>query len=56
MHSERRGFAAFSPGTKSILSNAGHGINHGIAKLEEILFLLADKWIESAFAMMVVAH
>src|SRR5205807_9357043 len=51
MHAKCGSFAAFSAGAKSALGHAGHRINHSIPKLEELLFLLADEWVQLLFAM-----
>src|SRR5947208_312340 len=53
MHSESRSFAAFSTRAKSVLGNAGHGIDHGIAKLKKLFFLFARKRVESPLAIIV---
>src|SRR5207247_2284513 len=44
-------FAAFRARAKSALGHTCHRIHHGVAKLEQFFFLLADKRIEPLFAM-----
>jgi hypothetical protein len=56
MHAKSRGLAPFCTRAKSVLGNAGHGIDHGIAKLKEFFLLLAREWVKPAFALMIVAH
>jgi hypothetical protein len=51
MHSKSRSLAAFGPRPQSVLGNASHGIDHGVSKLKEFVFLLAYKGIESFLAM-----
>src|SRR6266568_4585837 len=51
MHAKGRSLAAFSARAKSALGHTGHGIHHGVAKLEKFFFLLANKRIELPFAM-----
>ncbi|PYJ33182.1 MAG: hypothetical protein DME88_08890 [Verrucomicrobia bacterium] len=51
MHAKCRSFAAFSARAKRALSDAGHRIHHGIAKLEEFLLLLAGERIQLLLAM-----
>src|SRR5438445_7209052 len=51
MHPKSRRLAAFGPRAQSILGDAGHGIDHGVAEMKELFLLLTDKWIESPFAM-----
>src|SRR5215471_17124594 len=51
MHSESGSFAALSAGSKSTLGHAGHRIYYCIAKLKQLLFLLANEWIQLFFAM-----
>src|SRR5436305_8729448 len=51
MHSKSRRLAAFGARAQSILGDAGHGIDHGVPEMKELFLLLADKWIESPFAM-----
>src|SRR4029450_1530732 len=55
MHSKSRSFAAFSPRAERVLGNAGHGIDHGIAKLKEFLLLLARERVEPALPV-IVSH
>src|SRR4029450_5898695 len=56
MHAKSRGFAAFSARAESVLGNAGHGIDHGVAKLKKILLLLSRERVKPASALMIVAH
>src|SRR5207237_1371608 len=51
VHSKGGGFAAFGAGTESILSNAGHGIDHGITQLKELVLLLARERAHFALAI-----
>src|SRR5207249_5500495 len=51
VHSKRRSFAAFSARTERVLRHAGHGIDHGIAQLQELLLLLARERAQFTFAM-----
>src|SRR5438094_6801666 len=51
VHAKGRSFAAFRAGAKSALGYARHRIHHGVAKLEQFFFLLANKWIELPFTM-----
>src|SRR5216117_875110 len=51
VHAKRRSLAAFSAGAQSSLGYTGHRIHHRIAKLEELLFLLAHEWVQPLFAM-----
>ena len=53
MHSKGRGFAAFSARTQRVLRHARHGIDHGIAQLQELLLLLARE--RTQFALVVIA-
>src|SRR4030095_7939578 len=55
MHPKSRSFAAFSARAEGVLGNAGHGIDHGIAKLKEIFLLLTRERVESALPV-IVSH
>jgi hypothetical protein len=51
MHSKSRSLAAFSARAKSVLGNTGHGIDHGVAELKQLLLLLAGERVEPPLAM-----
>src|SRR5438128_5125475 len=51
MHSKRGRFAAFGARTERVLRDPSHGIDHGIAQIEELLLLLARERIQLAYAM-----
>ena len=48
MHAKGGSLAPFCPRTQRILGNTGHGIDHGIAKLQQLLLLSPRERIESA--------
>src|SRR5260370_40689551 len=50
MHAKSRSLAAFGARAKSVLGNACHGIHHGVAKLKQLLLLLARDRIEPLLA------
>src|SRR5437762_4939853 len=51
MHAKSRSLAAFGARPKSVLGNAGHGIHHGVAKLKQLLLLLARERIKPLLTM-----
>src|SRR5713226_8675374 len=51
MHSKRGGFAAFGARTKRVLRHTGHGIDHGIAQVQELFLLLARKRTQLPLSM-----
>ncbi len=48
MHAKSGSLVAFCPRTQRILGDTGHGINHGIAKLQQFLLLRPRERIKSA--------
>ena len=53
VHAERGSFTAFGARAKCVLRHAGHGIDHGIAQLQQFLFLAASERIEFAFLIII---
>src|SRR5690242_4227134 len=53
MHSECGSFTAFGSRTERVLRDASHGIDHGVSKLKQLLFLFANERRE--FALVVIA-
>src|SRR5262249_42661766 len=51
VHTESLSCSALRAGAKRALGDAGHRIHHGVAKLEQFFFLLANKRIELPFTM-----
>ena len=46
MHAESGSFAALGAGPEIVLRDPGHGIDHRVAQLEQLLFLAADERVE----------
>ena len=46
VHAEGGGFAALGAGAEIVLRDTGHRIDHGIAQLQQLLFLRAGERIE----------
>ena len=53
VHAEGGGFAAFRAGAEIVLRHAGHGIDHGVAQMQQLFALAVGKRIELSLLVIV---